>query len=175
MNINNNMKNIKLFEDYNVDKILDKISANGIESLTSDDKRYLGLHSKDSISEDESDDMENIQNKMANQELIKALKENDIINDSMESDSLNYEEDYVEVYDVFIQPSDELSNKDEKIIKSYFMDNYFRVELHGDSLVFHFEDYGEDIDDEERSVLMDYLINKEIHYGQHEFIFPQFG
>ncbi len=32
------MKHIKLFENYTVDKILDKINTKGIESLSNDEK-----------------------------------------------------------------------------------------------------------------------------------------
>jgi hypothetical protein len=168
------MRHVKLFENYNVDKILDKISASGIESITNDEKRYLDLHSKDSTNEDEDEDMENIQNKMSHSKLISILKELNIIDDSIADEAVDYKEDSIDLYDVLVYDNyDMLSDEDKKSIKGYFMENYMEIKLHDNNIIeFRFEDYGEDIDDEERSLLIDMLMEIEIH-NEYEFVMPQ--
>jgi hypothetical protein len=172
------MKHIKLFENYTVDKILDKINSKGIESLSNDEKKYLDFHSKDSLNDDENYDKEEIEDKISKQfihdKLITALKNNHIIDDDIADDRINYEDDFIELYSVLIMPTDDLNKKTKKMINNYFMDNYIKIRLDGDKLIFVFEDYGEEIDEKEREYVFDYLLDRELEYDINEFIFPQF-
>lgn len=172
------MKHIKLFENYTVDNILDKINAKGIESLSNDEKKYLDLHSKDSLNNEEVVDKEEIEDKIAKQvihkELITALKNNHIIDDSIADERINYEDDFIELYSVLIIPSDNYSKKIKKMISGYFMENFLKIRLVGNNLIFEFVDYGEEIDEKERGYVFDYLLDREIEQDENNFIFPQF-
>ena len=133
------MKHIKLFENYTVDNILDKINAKGIESLSNDEKKYLDLHSKDSLNNEEVVDKEEIENeigkKFINDKLITVLKNNNIIDDDIADDSINYEDDFIELYSVLIIPSDNYSKKIKKMISGYFMENFLKIRLVGNNLM----------------------------------------
>jgi hypothetical protein len=52
------------------------------------------------------------------------------------------------------------------------MDNYIKIRLDGDNLIFEFEDYGDEIDVKERNYVFDYLLDREHEYDINEFIFP---
>jgi hypothetical protein len=69
-------------------------------------------------------------------------------------------------------PTDNYNKKTKKMINVYFMDNYIKIRLDGDNLIFEFEDYGDEIDVKERNYVFDYLLDREHEYDINEFIFP---
>ena len=128
------MKHIKTFENSIVDNILDKISSNGIESLTPIEREYLNKYSKDEPTND------------VEKEMNKKVYE-DFITQDLPATLELYNVETNEEGETYYNAKVEINNNDEyKCIIFFNEDGYLETSFEGETPYMDYEGLEYEID-----------------------------